>query len=56
MVLADIIATNIEKFDPAMTFVDGIGVGGGVVDRLGRMGYGGRVTEVGGSQKPHGFH
>jgi hypothetical protein len=32
MVLADIIATNIEKFDPAMTFIDGVGVGGPVVD------------------------
>ena len=56
MVLADIIATNIEKFDPAMTFIDGVGVGGPVVDRLIQMGYGSRITEVGGSQKPHKPH
>jgi hypothetical protein len=42
-----------QKFDPAMTFIDGVGVGGPVVDRLIQMGYGSRITEVGGSQKPH---
>jgi hypothetical protein len=36
-----------------MTFIDGVGVGGPVVDRLIQMGYGSRITEVGGSQKPH---
>jgi hypothetical protein len=56
MILADIIATNIEKFDPAMTFIDGVGVGGPVVDRLIQMGYGSRIMEVGGSQKPHKPH
>ncbi len=33
------VAETIERFKPQMTFVDGVGVGGGVVDRLGSLGF-----------------
>ena len=35
----------IERFKPQMVFVDGVGVGGGVVDRLGSLGFS-RVMDV----------
>jgi hypothetical protein len=44
MDLASSAAALIEKFNPHAVFVDGGGVGGGVVDRLKQLGY--RVIEV----------
>lgn len=56
MALADKVAFAIDKYDPDMTFIDGLGVGGGVVDRLVQMGYGRRITEVGSGETPHKPH
>lgn len=44
MALSDNVAGLIDKYNPDAVFVDGGGVGGGVIDRLHQMGY--RVTEV----------
>lgn len=44
MRLAEVVAGEIERHNPDAVFVDGGGVGGGVVDRLRQMGY--RVMEV----------
>lgn len=44
MAVADAVAGAIEKYKPDAVFIDGGGVGGGVVDRLSQMGY--RVREV----------
>ena len=44
MTVAEKAAASIEQFNPEAVFVDGGGVGGGVVDRLKQMGY--RVREV----------
>lgn len=44
MKLAEVVAGLIERYNPDAVFVDGGGVGGGVVDRLKQMGY--RVIEV----------
>lgn len=44
MALAAEAATAIERFKPDAVFIDGGGVGGGVVDRLKMLGY--RVVEV----------
>ncbi len=44
MAVAAAVAANIERHNPEAVFVDGAGVGGGVVDRLKQMGY--RVREV----------
>lgn len=44
MAVAGAVAAAIERYNPDAVFVDGAGVGGGVVDRLHQMGY--RVREV----------
>lgn len=44
MRVAEAVAANIERYNPEAVFIDGAGVGGGVVDRLKQMGY--RVREV----------
>lgn len=49
MDLASEVAGLIEKFNPDAVFVDGGGVGGGVVDRLKQLGY--RVIEVQSGEK-----
>jgi hypothetical protein len=46
MIVADHVARAIEIYKVDKTFIDGIGVGGGVVDRLKQMGYGTRIVEV----------
>ena len=49
MDVADEVAKAIERFKPDAVFVDGGGVGGGVVDRLHQLGY--RVSEVQSGEK-----
>jgi len=49
MELSNEVAGLIERFNPDAVFVDGGGVGGGVVDRLKQMGY--RVIEVQSGEK-----
>ena len=44
MELADRVIAEIHKWRPSACFVDGVGVGGGVVDRLRQLGY--RVVDV----------
>jgi len=44
MDLAEKVASAIQKYNPDAVFIDGGGVGGGVVDRLKQLGY--RVIEV----------
>jgi hypothetical protein len=44
--LASYIAEFIDELDPDMVFVDGTGLGAGVVDRLRKLGYGARTYEV----------
>ena len=44
MELSDNVATLIDLYNPDAIFVDGGGVGGGVVDRLKQLGY--RVIEI----------
>jgi hypothetical protein len=51
MELATEAATLIERYNPDAVFVDGGGVGGGVVDRLKQLGY--RVIEVQSGEKAH---
>jgi len=51
MELSTEVATLIDKFNPGAVFVDGGGVGGGVVDRLKQLGY--RVTEVQSGERAH---
>lgn len=51
MELAANVAALIERHNPDAVFVDGGGVGGGVVDRLKQMGY--RVIEVQSGEKAH---
>ena len=53
MIVADHVARAIEIYKVDKTFIDGIGVGGGVVDRLKQMGYGTRIVEVAGSNTPN---
>lgn len=52
MELAARVATNIERYKPDAVFVDGDGVGGGVVDRLRQLGH--QVIEVHGAVRPDG--
>ena len=51
MELASEVAALIDRWNPDAVFVDGGGVGGGVVDRLKQLGY--RVTEVQSGEKAH---
>jgi len=51
MELAANVAALIEKYNPDAVFVDGGGVGGGVVDRLKQLGY--RVIEVQSGEKAY---
>jgi hypothetical protein len=53
MALATEAATAIERLKPDAVFVDGGGVGGGVVDRLKMLGY--RVIEVQSGEKANGM-
>lgn len=51
MMLSHKVSEAIESFDPDAVFIDGGGVGGGVVDRLRQMGY--NPIEVNFGGKPH---
>jgi hypothetical protein len=44
------VASKIHEFRPAATFVDGVGVGAGVVDRLRQLGH--EIIEVNAGMKP----
>ena len=46
MQLADKVAEAIEEHEPQTIFIDGVGVGAGVVDRLGQLGFGWKLVEV----------
>jgi len=50
MELAVEVSQKIKEFHPVMTFVDGVGVGAGVVDRLRMLGY--EIIEVNAGSKP----
>lgn len=50
MQLAVEVGRAIKEFHPGLTFVDGVGVGGGVVDRLRQLGY--EIIEVNAGVKP----
>jgi hypothetical protein len=53
MQLAARVSDFINEIKPDAVFVDGAGVGGGVVDRLHQLGHQGLVIEVnGGTRKP----
>lgn len=49
MMTAGLVADRIDAFAPTAVFVDGVGVGGGVVDRLEQLGH--KVIEVNGGAK-----
>ncbi len=42
------VAEAIDKIKPKAVFIDGLGVGAGVVDRLRQLGYGSRLGQEGG--------
>jgi hypothetical protein len=50
MALASEIAAAIKKFKPDLVYVDGVGVGGGVVDRLRQLGH--DIIEVNAGSAP----
>ena len=52
MTLASRVVEKIEEYGPTTVFVDGVGVGGGLVDRLGQLGYGRQVYEVNAGSTP----
>lgn len=49
MMLVDIVIAEIEEFDPDAVFIDAVGVGGPVVDRLRQLGH--NVIPVSGAEK-----
>jgi hypothetical protein len=51
MQLAGFVAEAADKYNPAAIFVDGNGVGGGVVDRLKSLGYAVREVQFGGKAR-----
>ena len=53
MIIANNVAEAIEKYKVDKVFIDGVGVGGGVVDRLNQMGYKSKIIEVAGSNTPN---
>jgi hypothetical protein len=56
MVLADLIASDIVKYNITKCFIDGDGVGGGVVDRLNQMGFKRKVIEIKNASTPNKPH
>jgi hypothetical protein len=52
MEVAGIVAKAIKETKPTRVFVDVVGLGAGVVDRLREMGYGELVTPVNGGERP----
>ena len=50
MQLASKVGEAIEQHEPRTVFIDGVGVGGGVVDRLKELGY--RVVDINGGARP----
>jgi hypothetical protein len=56
MVLADLIASDIVKYNITKCFIDGDGVGGGVVDRLSQMGFKRKVIEIKNASTPNKPH
>jgi hypothetical protein len=53
MIVADHVAEAILRYNIDKVFIDGVGVGGGVVDRLVQMGYSNVIIEVAGSNTPN---
>ena len=45
------VAEAIDERKPKTVFIDGVGVGAGVVDRLNQLGYGSRLVDVNGGEK-----
>lgn len=52
MDLADRVNEAIREYRPTTIFIDGVGVGGGVVDRLSQLGYGQMICEVNAGSSP----
>ena len=52
MVIAGVVANEIERLDPIKVFIDVTGVGGGVYDRLKELGYHRVVVGINFGQKP----
>jgi len=52
MEVVGLIVTLMREFNPKRVFVDVVGVGAGVVDRLREMGLGGRVVAVNSAERP----
>lgn len=52
MEVADRVIEAINEFNPRVAFVDGGGLGAGVIDRLRQLGYGSRVVEINAGSKP----
>ena len=52
MEVADRVIEAIEEYDPRVAFVDGGGLGAGVIDRLKQLGYGSKVVDVNAGAKP----
>jgi hypothetical protein len=52
MALASRVVEKIEEYGPTTVFVDGVGVGGGLVDRLSQLGYGRMTYEVNAGSAP----
>jgi hypothetical protein len=52
MEVVGLIVTLMREFNPKRIFVDVVGVGAGVVDRLREMGLGGRVVAVNSAERP----
>jgi len=50
MEVASEVAANIKKYKPDVVYVDGVGVGGGVVDRLQQLGF--NIIEVNAGSSP----
>ena len=52
MEVADRVIEAIEEYNPRVAFVDGGGLGAGVIDRLKQLGYGSKVVDVNAGAKP----
>jgi hypothetical protein len=52
MAMADKVIEAIDLYDPRTVFIDGVGVGGGVVDRLRQLGFGRMIIEANAGERP----
>jgi len=52
MEVADRVIEAIEEYNPKVAFIDGGGLGAGVVDRLRQLGYGSKILDINAGAKP----